>query len=208
MPDDEVASAVLSSLRGSPAAFRAALAAVPRTERDAWVDRVFRLGEPPDDGPDLPRGCVPYLPCSADTLLRMVELAEVNAEDVFVDVGSGMGRATALTHFLTGADAIGIEVQSALVRESRQLAARLNAPRVSVLEGDAVEVIRSLAVGSVFFLYCPFSGGRLSQVLDSLEAIARTRVTRICTVDLPLPPCPWLTPVSVSRDLTVYRSVR
>src|SRR5215468_8063758 len=58
-----------------PSTFRAALLSVPPTERDAWLDLVFGLGELPDDGPELPRDCDPYLPCSVDALLRMVEQA-------------------------------------------------------------------------------------------------------------------------------------
>src|SRR5689334_6805613 len=96
--------------RVSPAEFRAALAGVPREERDPWLDEVFGLGELPDDGPDLPPGCVPYLPCAVDTVLRMIEHADVRAEDVFVDVGAGLGRAAALIHVATGAAAIGLEI--------------------------------------------------------------------------------------------------
>lgn len=206
MLDPEIMRCWLSTRRASPLAFREALTNVPEGERDAWLDRVFGLGELPPDDPELPRGCVPYLPCSVDMLLRMIELAEVQSEDVFVDVGSGLGRATALTHFLTGASAIGIEIQPALVHKARDLAARLNAQRVSVIEGDATKLTRHITNGSVFFLYCPFSGGRLDQVMNDLESIAQTRVIRVCSVDLPLPSRSWLAPVSISGGLAVYRS--
>ena len=208
MLDPEVIRRSLSSRRASPLAFRAALTNVPEADRDGWVDRVFELGELPHDGPELPRGCVPYLPCSVDTLLRMIELAEIQSGDVFVDVGSGLGRATALTHLLTGAGAIGIEIQPALVRRSRDLATRLNAARVSIVEGDAAKLTRYITIGSVFFLYCPFSGDRLDQVMNDLGSIAQTRVIRVCSADLPLPSRSWLAPVSLSGNLAVYRSVR
>lgn len=198
---------LLSTGRANPASFRAALTSVPASERDGWLDRVFGLGELPDDGPELPSGCVPYLPSPVDTLLRAAELAEVRPDDVFVDVGSGLGRAAALMHFLTGAGAIGLEIQPALVRGSRDLASRLNAPRVSVIEGDAAQLAGRIMIGSVFFFYCPFGGERLDRVMDDLEAIARTRRIRVCSVSLPLPSRPWLRPVSWSNDLTVYRSL-
>jgi SAM-dependent methyltransferase len=196
----------LSTGRVSPAAFREALMNVPRDERDGWLDQVFGIEELPDDGPDLPRGCVPYLPSSVDTILRMINLAKVQTDDVFVDVGSGLGRVTALTHLLTGAGAIGLEIQSALVRASRNLAERLNAPRVSVVEGDAAEVAGYITIGSVFFLYCPFSSDRLNRVVDDLRSIARTRQIRVCSVDLPLPSRSWLEPVSRSGSLAVHQS--
>lgn len=191
----------------NPTAFRDLLAAVPRGERDGWLDRVLGIDSLPEDGPDLPRGCVPYLPCSVETVMHVVELANVQPTDVFVDVGSGIGRATALVHFLTGAGATGIEIQSALVRASRDLSARMNAPRITVVEGDAALITRYMMVASVFFLYCPFSGERLDRVLCDLEMISQTRQIRVCSVDLPLPYRPWLVPMAHIDGLAIHQSV-
>jgi SAM-dependent methyltransferase len=190
-----------------PSLFRASLTSVPPIARDAWADRVLGLGAPPEDGPALPRGCVPYLPCSVDALLRLTEHAPVRASDVFVDVGSGVGRAAALVHLLTGARAVGIEVQPPLVAAARELATRLRLPDVSFVEGDAAQLTAALAAGSVFLLYCPFSGDRLLKLLADLESVARTRTIRVCCVDLPLPACRWLEPAPPSWvDLAIYRS--
>ena len=190
-----------------PADFREALLSVPPCERDAWLDLVLGLHDVPDDGPDLPRGCVPYFPCSVDALLRVVEQSCVGPSDVFVDVGSGLGRAAAFVHLLTGAGVIGIEIQSGLVRAARDLATRVVVPRVACVEGDAARVTGFMMIGSVFFLYCPFSGNRLVRVLADLERIACTRTIRVCCLDLPLPPCPWLTlEPRLSEDLAIYRS--
>ncbi len=187
--------------------FRSALMRVPPDLRDAWLDLVLGMEEIPADSADLPRGCVPCLPCGVDALLRMIEQAGVHSGDVFVDVGSGLGRAAILTRLLTGAAAIGIEIQAHLVRASRERAARLNVSRFSVVHGDAVRLTGFIPIGSVFFFYCPFSGDRLEKVLDDLEPIAHTRPIHICCVDVPLPSRSWLTLVSPpSGDLAVYRS--
>ena len=197
----------ITSAPPTPAVFRAALLEVPPAERDAWVDLVLGLESIPDDGPELPRGCVPYVPCGVDALLRVVEHAGVGVSDVFVDIGAGVGRAAVLVHLSSGASAIGLEIQPALVRVGRAVIARFPALRVALIEGDAAVLTRSIADGTVFFLYCPFSGARLETVLDDLEAIARTRQIRVCCVDLPLPPRPWLTLVSPAfEDLAVYSS--
>jgi SAM-dependent methyltransferase len=186
-------------------AFRAALLAVPPDARDAWLDRVLGLCAPPDDGPELPRGCVPYLPCGVDALIEIVDSAEVGPTDVFVDVGSGVGRATALVHLLTGAAVIGIEIQSGLVQAARDVA-RVVSSRISNVHGDAVELTGYITIGSVFFLYCPFSGERLQHVLSDLEAIAQTRPIRVCCVDLPLPARAWLAAEpAASGSVTIYR---
>ncbi len=183
------------------------MTSVPPADRDAWLDVVFDLDAIPDDGGELPRSCVPYLPCAVDALLRVVEQARVLPTDVFVDIGSGLGRAAAFVHLLTGAAAIGVEIQPGLVVGARALAARLLLTRVSYIEGDASELTRYVTTGTVFFLYCPFSGDRLVKVLADLEAIARSRTIRVCTVDLPLPPCTWLArEPRTSGDLGVYRS--
>lgn len=197
---------LLTAGRVSPSHFRAALTDIDPRERDGWVDAVFELGEVPDDGPELPRGCVPYLPSPVNTLLTMIDIVAVQSHDVFVDVGSGLGRATALIHCLTGAGTIGLEIQPALVSRSRKLAARLNAPRLSVVEGDAARFTRYMTIGSVFFLYCPFGGERLHQVMMNLRILARVRRIHVCSLDLPLPSCSWLTLVSSVDNLAVYQT--
>lgn len=193
----------------TPLAFRAVLTSVPVLDRDAWLDTVLELGPLPEDGPELPRGCIPYLPCPVDTLLRAAEHADIGPSDLFVDVGSGVGRAAVLMHLLTGASAVGIEIQRDLIAASRALTTRLNVTSFSVVEGDAVKLTGSITGGTVFFLYCPFGGQHLEKVLDDLEPIARARAIRVCSVNLPLPARPWLALESTAAgDLSVYRSER
>jgi SAM-dependent methyltransferase len=190
-----------------PAPFRAALLGVPPQGRDAWLDVVLGLDALPDDGPALPRGCVPYIPCTVDALLRVVEGARIGPADVFVDIGAGAGRAATLVHLLTGATAIGIEIQPELVRVARELASRFGLARVSYVEGDGAALAAEITTGTVYFLYCPFSGDRLAKVLAALETLAHARPIRVGCVDLPLPPCPWLERMTpLAGDLAVYRS--
>lgn len=187
---------------------RSELSRIPPLQRDAWIDLALGLSELPDeDGPELPRGCVPYLPSSVDDLLRIVDHVPVRASDVFVDIGSGGGRAITFVHLLTGASAIGLEIQPRWVLASRALASRLRISRVSTIEGDAAMDAGCVAIGTIFFLYCPFSGDRLAKVLDLLEPIARTRTIHVCSVDLPLPPRHWLTlDASPRTGLDIHRS--
>jgi len=206
--DRKSAAHIRSQLgRTHPADFRALLLGVAPIDRDAWLDLALGLEEIPDYGEALPRGCTPYLPCSVDALLRIVELAQVRASDVFVDLGAGVGRAAAFVHLITGAGVVGLEIQPHLAVAARALAANLRTSRVVSVVGDAAKLTSAIAIGTVFFLYCPFGGDRLDQVLDDLEAIARTRTIRICCVDLPLPPRDWLTLETSSRgDVAIYRS--
>lgn len=190
--------------RGS---FREALLALPPRDRDAWVDAELGLETPPEDDATLPRGCVPYLPCAVDAVVRAIDLARVTEDDVVVDVGSGAGRAALLVHALTSATVIGLEIQPALVRASRAAIARAQTDRVTIVEGEATALVETLTDATVFFLYCPFSGARLERLLDAIARHARAKTIRVCAVDVPLPPRPWLVATSdVAADVVVYAS--
>ena len=178
-------------------------------ERDAWLDGLLGLEEVPEDGPELPRGCVPYLPCSLQAVLDTVLLAEVDASDVFVDVGAGVGRAALFVHLLTGARAVGLEIQSALVDRARALTARLDVIGVDFVACDAVGAGQIVPTGTVFFLYCPFGGARVDKLLDAIEPLARTRVIRIACIDMPEASRPWLRMRgSAPSGATVYDNVK
>jgi len=181
------------------------LAAIAPPDREAWLDALWEIDELPPDDPELPRGCVPYLPCSVATVLDAVKQAGVTSDDVFVDVGSGAGRAALLVHLETGASCIGLEIQPALARAAQTRAERLGFHRLQFLEGDAAELIRAVTTGTVFFLYCPFGGARLERFLDGLEAVARARPIRVCCIDMPPLERSWLVRrPRTSLNLDVY----
>jgi SAM-dependent methyltransferase len=197
----------LSSAGLAPPSFRAALDQVEPRDRDTWFDLVWDSDELPEDDPRLPPGCVPYLPCGVATVLEAMRAAEVTGEDVFVDVGAGLGRVVALVHLLTGAGCIGLEIQPALVAAARARATSLDLDRLRFIEGDAADRMRCVTAGTVFFLYCPFGGSRLQRLLGDLESLARTRPIRICCVGMAPLGGSWLSTIaSDSADLTVYRS--
>jgi len=185
--------------------FAAELLAVSPEARDAWLDRFlgFEDALPVDDR--LAPGLVPYMPTGVATLLSVIEHARVTKDDIFVDIGCGIGRPMAVVHLMTGARTIGVEIQPHLASRTRDLAQRLGAP-LEVIEGDATKLVSSLRAGTIFFLYCPFSGDRLDRFVDELEPIARAHPIRICAVDVPLPRRDWLVPVHASRDLEICRS--
>ncbi len=195
---------------GGPAerdVFVEALRQVPADVRDAWVDDVFGLEGIAGDR-SLPRGCVGYLPCATSTVLRMIAELSVTEDDVFVDIGSGAGRVAALVHLVAGAGCVGLEIQPHLARVAERLRLRLGLTRVSTVVGDAVVTLRSLEVGTVFFLYCPFGAERIEETLLVLRGIACVRPIRICAVNVPVPPQPWLTSIETSGvDVELYASV-
>jgi len=199
--------AELRSTGVTPATFAAELDAIPGPDRDEWLDLLWDVDGVAIDDPELPRGCVPYLPCAVDTVLQAVHAAGVTADDVFVDVGAGTGRAALLAHLRTGAGCIGLEIQPALVRAAQARADWLGLTRLRFVEGDATELVRYVPTGTVFFLYCPFGAEHLGRFLDGLGGLARVRTIRVCCVDMAPLECPWLVRLpSASPHIDVYRS--
>jgi hypothetical protein len=175
---------------------------VPALDRDTWVDEVLDLEALPPDMPGLPRGSVPYLPCGVDDILATLRAVPVGADTDFVDLGSGLGRVVLLAHLLTGAPARGIELQPHLVEGAQAAAAALGVAGVSFTCADAA--VTELD-GAVFFLYAPFNGAMLAQVVERLGETARRRRIVVCTVGVELGHVPWLvarTPSHVAR--TIY----
>ena len=164
------------------------LARLPAPARDAAVEA--RLGlqavssRPP--GPDL----IGHHASGVAAILTALSHAPVTAEDVFVDVGSGLGKVVLLARLLTGATVRGIELQPELAETTRRSATRLGLD-VTVDVGDAREA--RIDDGTVFFLYLPFTGEALRRFLARLEDVARRRPVVVCTLGLDLDrEAPWL----------------
>jgi len=180
------AAVIAGRLRGD--ALREVILAVPPTRREAWVDVLLGLPQaPPDEA--LPRGGVPYLPAGVDEVLTVLAGVPVGPTDVFVDVGSGLGRVALLAHLLTGARAHGIEIQTGLTRSARRAAAELGLSEVSFQRADASDVAFE---GTVFFLYSPLTGEALRRVLIALRDLADRQPIVLATVGFSLDHERWL----------------
>jgi SAM-dependent methyltransferase len=114
----------------------------------------------------------------------------VVADDVVVDLGAGLGKVVLLARLLTGATAHGIELQPALVHRARQAAAR-HALDVRFSKGDARNA--PLDDGTVFFMYLPFTGPVLSEVVGRLRTVATRRAIVVCSLGVDIDrEAPWL----------------
>jgi len=83
-----------------------------------------------------------------------------------------------LVHLLTGVRAVGIEIEPAYCRVARKEAERLGLSGVSFLEGDARTA--DYRPGTVFYLFTPFVGEMLQDVLDRLEEQVKGRAVTVC----------------------------
>jgi hypothetical protein len=177
---------------------------------DELISGVLQLREPSE--PDLQRSpeMVPYQPTPVRHILNLIASTELAADDVFVDLGSGLGHVPLLVSMLTGAQSLGIEVQATYVASSCECAQSLRLSRVRFVSQDAREA--DLSSGTVFYLYSPFNGSILSNVLNGLRMESAHRSIRVCS----LGPCTrtvanetWLKASALpdTRRVTVFDSL-
>jgi SAM-dependent methyltransferase len=181
------------------------LARVPPGDRDRALEE--RLGLEADPASASPPGdeLIGYHAAGVAPILRALLEVPVGPEDVFVDLGAGLGKVVFLTALLTGASVRGVEIQADLVARARAGAQRLGMD-VRFELGDAREA--SLDDATVFFLYLPFTGGTLAAVLDRIRSVAERRQVVLCALGIDLDRIDWLARRPIDEFwLTVYDSV-
>jgi len=120
-----------------------------------------------------------YQKTPARIIFELVEKAQLTSEDVLYDLGSGLGHVAILVNLLSGATAKGVEVEPTYCAYANACAAELNLSRVTFIQADARTA--DYSDGTVFFLYTPFEGRMLQEVLERLRVEARSRSIRLFT---------------------------
>jgi SAM-dependent methyltransferase len=146
---------------------------------DLLVEGLLRGGPLAEERAVLEPEMVAFQPTPARAILALLERGSIRQDDIFCDLGSGLGRVVILVALLTGARARGIELEPAYCEYAARCARGLNVPGVELVQADARDA--SLADATVFFLFTPFRGALLRDVLARLQAEARARPIRICT---------------------------
>jgi hypothetical protein len=176
---------------------------------DALLSGVLQIEEPAQVA-QLATEMVFYQPTPARHIFELIVRTELSEHDVLVDLGSGLGHVPLLAAICTRAHCVGIEWQAAYVDCAQRCAKALNLANVTFARQDARAA--DLSTGTVFYLYTPFTGAMLADVLALLRREAAAREIRIVT----LGPCtatfarePWLESIAAPRagGLAVFRSV-
>jgi hypothetical protein len=200
----------LPSLFATPEELLAWLASLPPGARDAAVDEHLGIAGPSPCG-DGPPGdhLIGYHASGVAAIARALVEVPVGAEDVLVDLGAGLGKVVLLAHLFTGARARGVELQPPLVNGARAAAARLGCSAIDVSFTEADARVAELDDGTVFFLYAPFTGPVLAEVVRRLQGVARRHAIVVCALGVDLhPAAPWLVARPIdSFWLTVYDGV-
>jgi len=119
------------------------------------------------------KDCHDYFPTTVSSFhqfMRHVEMRE--GEDVFVDMGCGMGRVLVLAAQYRFQKIIGVEVSAELARQARRNIANCRIPlacrNIEIWTGDA----RDYPIppnATVFYFYNPFHGAILKETFGALE---------------------------------------
>lgn len=167
---------------------------------DAFVNGLLHPGPLPPETLPLEPGMVDFRKTPARIALELFERSGLAPGEVFCDVGSGLGQIPLLAHLLTGARAIGIEREPAYAGYGRACAAALGLAAVEFPAMDA----RAAGYGpvDVLFLYTPFRGGILAEVLERVRRQGREGIRIFafgpCARDLA--EREWLVPWSQGPD--------
>ena len=111
-----------------------------------------------------------YEPTPYRTLFRVFDRVGLGPEDVFVDLGSGLGRAVFAALHRGARRSVGVELD-----ETLHLRALANRAR-SGADPRRVEFVRSSAStygfddATIVFLFHPFGAGTLARAIDGLDA--------------------------------------
>ncbi len=146
---------------------------------DIFVNGLLRIDVALEETKQREPDMVFLQPTPARIVLELIEEANITKDDVFYDLGSGLGQVPILVGLLTGAKTKGIEFEAAYCDYARQCARRLNLSHVEFMNLDARDA--DYSDGTVFFMYTPFTGKLLQEVLEKLKGESRKRAIRICT---------------------------
>ena len=115
----------------------------------------------------------------ARAILDMIDQVPLGIDDVFYDLGSGLGHVALLVAWLTGVQVRGVEIDPGYCQRARQLAAAFKVENVQFLAEDARTAVYD--DGTIFFMFTPFTGPMLQAVLARLQAEAARRPITLCT---------------------------
>ncbi len=147
---------------------------------DAFMNGLCSCRDLPEQTKALEPGMVFYQKTPARMVFELVERTRWSKDDVFVDLGSGPGQVAILVHLLTGITVKGIEFEPAFCDYARHCAAELHLPGVTFINADARQA--DYTEGTVFFMFTPFSGEMLQEVLALLKNASQLREIKIITL--------------------------
>ena len=169
-------------------AFLTELHEAPFEIRDHLVEEILDIAYPPLEEIGRSREAFDYLPSGLSEILFALEHACLGPESTFVDLGSGLGKVVLLVALLSGARAIGVELDPRLASHARSAARSMNLGNARFIEGDIREI--ALPPADAYYMYIPLL--RSADVAARLEEFARRRKIVLLSQALDTERLPWL----------------
>jgi len=144
---------------------------------DMFVNGLLRVDGAPEETRERSPEMVSLQPTPVKIVLELTKRANITQDDVFYDLGSGLGQVSILVNLLTGARGKGIEFEPAYCDHARRRARELGLDDVEFLNLDARDA--DYSAGTVFFMYTPFTGELLQEVLTKLRDETRDKLVRV-----------------------------
>lgn len=146
---------------------------------DIFINGLSLFQAMPEQTKDLEPEMVDYQKTPARAVFELVELVRFREDDVFFDLGSGLGQVAILVNILAGIPVIGVEFEPAFCDYARHCAAELNLTQVTFINADARKA--DYSAGTIFFMFTPFRGEILHEVLARLRAASLLRKITLIT---------------------------
>jgi SAM-dependent methyltransferase len=146
---------------------------------DLFINGILGFRKLPAESRNREPEMVYYQKTPVRIILEIIKRAAINPQDVFVDLGSGLGQVVILVHMLTNAKAKGVEFEPAYCDYGRSCAAELNVNGVEFINSDTRDA--DYSTGSVFYMYTPFEGKILQDTLERLHTEAKNRKIKLIT---------------------------
>jgi len=146
---------------------------------DIFINGLTLFQTVPEPTKNLEPEMVYYQKTPARIVFELAERSHFTKEDVFVDLGSGLGQVTILINLLAGITARGIEFEPAFCDYAGDCAANLSLSNVTFINADARKA--DYSEGTVFFMFTPFRGEILQEVLEMLRKESLRRKIKIIT---------------------------
>jgi hypothetical protein len=160
---------------------------------DELLERVLFPGPLPSPGRARDADMIRYEATPARIILELIDSVKILPQDVFIDIGSGLGLVVLLVNLLTGVRAIGVEYDSAYCQYAQQLADDFGLKNVSFINADAQNT--DLNIGNIFYLFTPFVNKIFENVLERLRYTSLRKSIYICsygTITYEIAKLPWL----------------
>jgi SAM-dependent methyltransferase len=146
---------------------------------DIFINGLFSFQRMPKQTKDLEPEMVYYQKTPARIVFDQVEKTHITHEDVFFDLGSGLGQVAILVNLLAGIRSVGVEFEPAFCDYAGACASGLNLSNVVFINADAQRV--DYSKGTIFYMFTPFQGEMLQEVLAILKKESLVRKIKIFT---------------------------